>query len=426
MLKKLLLYYSIILFLFFTFPFSCNATDVIDDYHMDWVNLVLPTPTFTIAGQMFVPLQNNISKIVLWNGGNSATTTEFSLCKGTPDVQNQTDWETNAFTCGYTDNVVVYHNADMSVNAEAGYNEITFDTPISLVQTEQYYFVWRLNPNSIDWSAKYNTTELGGLVNDNGTTMSFVFQEYYDDDYIYYPDGIPDAIFNLGIPNDGSTVPENENIPFTGSYESATQYDYLFIEIHNLDKDYLTFETLTSTTTTGSFSTTKTVEDGNYNWTAWLQTSPEIKSNEATPNFFSVGTSTIPTDLDFTDEDFGLLGNYFRDVIVWAFYPSQTSLNSFLGVRDDLMLKAPFGYYTEAKSIFSDITVFSGDTPSLDVDIDFGNGDEPFAVLSFSGLETMIGSGSMTMLRNLMKYALYIFLLFYFYIRITSIFKSNQ
>jgi len=51
----------------------------------------------------------------------------------------------------------------------------------------------------------------------------------------------------------------------------------------------------------------------------------------------------------FTDKDFGLLGNMFRDVIVWLFFPDQANLERFGNLWDTIRLKPPIGYFTAAK-----------------------------------------------------------------------------
>jgi hypothetical protein len=51
----------------------------------------------------------------------------------------------------------------------------------------------------------------------------------------------------------------------------------------------------------------------------------------------------------FEDKDFGLLGNMFRDVIVWLFFPDQANLERFGNLWDTIRLKPPIGYFTAAK-----------------------------------------------------------------------------
>jgi hypothetical protein len=52
----------------------------------------------------------------------------------------------------------------------------------------------------------------------------------------------------------------------------------------------------------------------------------------------------------FENKDFGLLGNMFRDVIVWLFYPSQDALNQFGNLYDTIKAKPPIGYFTAVQS----------------------------------------------------------------------------
>lgn len=62
-----------------------------------------------------------------------------------------------------------------------------------------------------------------------------------------------------------------------------------------------------------------------------------------------------PHDYGFTDQDFGLFGNLFRDVIRWLFIPKEETVNLFSGLFDGLSLKPPFGYFTAIHDEFSDL-----------------------------------------------------------------------
>ena len=60
---------------------------------------------------------------------------------------------------------------------------------------------------------------------------------------------------------------------------------------------------------------------------------------------------------NFTDTDFGILGNFFRDVIVWAFFPSESSINRFADLADDIENKPPIGYFTEMKDTINNLNI---------------------------------------------------------------------
>lgn len=55
----------------------------------------------------------------------------------------------------------------------------------------------------------------------------------------------------------------------------------------------------------------------------------------------------------FENQDFGILGNYLRDVIVWLFWPSESSLNQYANLADSVQNKPPFGYFVAIKDSFN-------------------------------------------------------------------------
>jgi len=69
-------------------------------------------------------------------------------------------------------------------------------------------------------------------------------------------------------------------------------------------------------------------------------------------NDYSETESNMPpssASYGFENKDFGLLGNMFRDVIVWLFFPDQANLTRFGDLWDTIRLKPPIGYFTAAK-----------------------------------------------------------------------------
>jgi len=59
----------------------------------------------------------------------------------------------------------------------------------------------------------------------------------------------------------------------------------------------------------------------------------------------------------FENKDFGLLGNMFRDVVVFLFFPDQANLERFGNLWDTIRLKPPIGYFTAAKDEFANIGI---------------------------------------------------------------------
>lgn len=76
---------------------------------------------------------------------------------------------------------------------------------------------------------------------------------------------------------------------------------------------------------------------------------------------FSTGDydlSTMPKMEDYfaTTTDFGLLGNMFRDVLIYLFKPNESVLDFWRTIKDRVASKPPFGYYTLIKQAFDNLT----------------------------------------------------------------------
>lgn len=70
----------------------------------------------------------------------------------------------------------------------------------------------------------------------------------------------------------------------------------------------------------------------------------------------------LPTSAsyNFTTHDYGALGNFFRDIIVAGFWPSQNSLGQYASLSDTIKNKPPFGYFSAIKTAFSGLATSSG------------------------------------------------------------------
>lgn len=75
---------------------------------------------------------------------------------------------------------------------------------------------------------------------------------------------------------------------------------------------------------------------------------------------FSVGVEGggLPSmeDYEFLKEDFGYLGNMFRDVLLWLFKPTSNVLDYWKTIKDDVADKPPFGYYSLVKESFDNLS----------------------------------------------------------------------
>jgi len=63
----------------------------------------------------------------------------------------------------------------------------------------------------------------------------------------------------------------------------------------------------------------------------------------------------------FENKDFGLLGNMFRDVVVFLFFPDQANLERFGNLWDTIRLKPPIGYFTAAKDELGNVGIGTPD-----------------------------------------------------------------
>jgi len=60
-----------------------------------------------------------------------------------------------------------------------------------------------------------------------------------------------------------------------------------------------------------------------------------------------------PATASTTNADFGIFGNYIRDVLLWLFKPSTASVEIFSGLKTTLETKAPFAYFVSVKNSLS-------------------------------------------------------------------------
>ena len=85
------------------------------------------------------------------------------------------------------------------------------------------------------------------------------------------------------------------------------------------------------------------------------------------------------TSYNFTDQNFGGLGTYLKDILAYLFIPSNDVLNQFTGLWDTVKMKPPIGYFTTAKNAFDNLTLASGSYYLTFSGLD--SGDSPLAPL---------------------------------------------
>jgi len=91
-----------------------------------------------------------------------------------------------------------------------------------------------------------------------------------------------------------------------------------------------------------------------WSWTAgatlWTRTNHNLSFQLYADNpssIFQLDPLSFPssTSYNFVNGDFGLLGNLFRDIIVWAFFPDQAQLEKFGNLYNLIQNKPPLGYF---------------------------------------------------------------------------------
>jgi hypothetical protein len=104
-------------------------------------------------------------------------------------------------------------------------------------------------------------------------------------------------------------------------------------------------------------------------WTAYNNLDFSLKLiNEAYQGQPTIPPISLPatTSYGFTNRDFGVIGNYLRDVIVYLFYPDQNTLNQFATLYETIKQKPPIGYFTAIVGVFNSL---STGTPTITLDV---------------------------------------------------------
>jgi hypothetical protein len=65
--------------------------------------------------------------------------------------------------------------------------------------------------------------------------------------------------------------------------------------------------------------------------------------------------TTVSSITAGTPTDFGIIGNAFRDVLLWLFVPSDDAFNQFTTLLDPIKTKPPIGYFTLIGADFSSV-----------------------------------------------------------------------
>lgn len=117
-----------------------------------------------------------------------------------------------------------------------------------------------------------------------------------------------------------------------------------------------------------------------------------------------------PEDYNFTTEDFGYLGNMFRDVLVFLFFPSADNVNyQFSLIKSQLVQKLPFAYISalQAEWIAGQTELTEGDYPIIVIQNPFDT-ETTITLLDFETTYILLGSTSYNLLQTIIGYLLWI------------------
>lgn len=125
--------------------------------------------------------------------------------------------------------------------------------------------------------------------------------------------------------------------------------------------------TSTISTGAGSFSVaTALVNNQNINWRGYMYSTTTDSYFYSDMHYFTVGADPWPSMIGTTTSAIYTLATStcgitnisgcFQNAIVWAFYPSQGSLDQFIGLKDEVIRKPPFGYFALISSAFNGLS----------------------------------------------------------------------
>lgn len=202
------------------------------------------------------------------------------------------------------------------------------------------------------------------------STLNSNFNAQGDIPILFSQEALPEIVSDVNI-----VLPENATNTASTTFDiqidwtGGDNYTALVYKIYNV----LTFKALTEFrvipigTATGTYNGGTTLEIGNYEIESYLIDENEIQGTSDT-NTFSVIENPLGEIFGFDTTNFddiqGLatttcgitnLTGCFQNALVFAFYPSQSALQNFGNLIDEIETKPPFGYFTILTSSIEDL-----------------------------------------------------------------------
>jgi hypothetical protein len=411
-----------------------KGADVLDQSYSTYVNLnILYSDGWTVVGQRFTPLYNNISKIKIYtNGSAGGGNVELSICQGTPNNLSTADVKSNLMTCNWLNNTRIFN--ETFTNPCSGGSSCTFQltTPVGLTAGNPYYFGVTIGTSTASQiKPKYNSHTNDGNAHDMVLTgsqwlNSLVYEEYYSDTYTP-PSGYYLFILN---PLDGF-VTASSTVNFISYYEqpdlSYNAYFWLIVN-DRTGAEVGGYNRIASTSGTTSFK--QVLVDGTYNWSTFFydenlgviatSTSESFTVNSLGTFSFDnplgltegeicegIATSTGITDLHiFGDIECGL-----KKFGLWALYPSQLALVSLDEAYEEIKLKFPFSAYFGLTDAVTNVIATTTLTSTGGFSVPMINTSGDFymlPVLASTSMPNAIGQTNTDLFRNSIKWLLWL------------------
>jgi len=145
-----------------------------------------------------------------------------------------------------------------------------------------------------------------------------------------------------------------------------------------------------------------------------------ILSDSRDPPFLVPDQPSPSSTLTACSDEQGFLAESSCQMFTFLFVPNADSITNLTSKRSELLAKAPFGYFTLAKTKWDSLSVSATGTPA--VEVAFMSSSLP--LLDFAETESMVGSISMDLIRDVVKWALWFGFLGYLVFRIMGLFKA--
>jgi len=115
----------------------------------------------------------------------------------------------------------------------------------------------------------------------------------------------------------------------------------------------------------------------------------------------------------YVDEDFGLIGNWFRDVLLFLFMPSTDQMGNLNILIGKLKKTVPLRYFFDLKEAWDSASKVTGEPPSFSLDTNFG----AVTIFDGNGVKNMFGASNWALVKDFSKNFIYLAGLVYLFFR---------